>query len=391
MTKTGENSNVAVTQNEYTADGLRYLKQMDTEKTYYVHDNQGRISAEKSASGEVTANYIHAPDRTLAKLEPNGDKFYYIHNGHGDVVQIIDGNGDIVNQYSFDIWGNFEEKIEGIHNPFTYFGQQFDESTGLYYLRARYYDPKTGNFTQEDPIRDGNNWYQYGSANPAMFIDPWGLSSYMVNIIAGIQTDTEGTMYSRDNWEKYNGLFITLMDNIWEQLTSEGHTVSFNVLYPYGTEDSNMLKQLASVRFAMSSNQAKGNEVAQTIINTYNDENYVILIGHSGGGVAAYKAMEVLTDKNFYVSQTIMVGSPRMQIRQDIADRVGYVKAKDDIVSNFVGNWGTFGPWGSKKPGKYYVINDLNVEDNYGGHMDYFKPNENISKLMNAIYPWIKG
>ena len=207
VTKTDENSTVTTTLNEYTADGLRYLKQVDTEKTYYVYDNQGRIAAEANASGTVTANYIHAPDRTLAKIESNGAKYYYLHNGHTDVTQIVDMSGNIVNQYSFDIWGNFEEKTEAIHNPFTYFGQQFDESTGLYYLRARYYDPKTGTFTQEDThwntqnmlygdssnsnipsmsaISQSSNLYNYGLHNPVSYVDVSGNSVTLTCIILG--------------------------------------------------------------------------------------------------------------------------------------------------------------------------------------------------------------
>ena len=61
-----------------------------------------------------------------------------------------------------------------MHNPFTYFGQTYDEATGLYYLRARYYDPTTGRFTQQDPAEDGYNWYVYGNSNPVMYVDPSG-------------------------------------------------------------------------------------------------------------------------------------------------------------------------------------------------------------------------
>jgi len=46
----------------------------------------------------------------------------------------------------------------------------------MVYLRARYYDPSTGRFISEDPIRDGYNWYVYCSNNPIRYIDPWGLS-----------------------------------------------------------------------------------------------------------------------------------------------------------------------------------------------------------------------
>ena len=79
------------------------------------------------------------------------------------------------------MWGNFLKKEETIDNPFTYFGQTYDEETGLYYLRARYYDPTTGRFTQQDPAEDGYNWYIYGNQNPVMFADYTGESALAIS------------------------------------------------------------------------------------------------------------------------------------------------------------------------------------------------------------------
>ena len=81
------------------------------------------------------------------------------------MVQIVDVSGNVVNSYDYDVWGNFLKKEETIENHFTYFGQTYDEATGLYYLRARYYDPTIGRFISEDPIKDGYNWYVYGKNN----------------------------------------------------------------------------------------------------------------------------------------------------------------------------------------------------------------------------------
>ncbi|MCL1858451.1 MAG: hypothetical protein FWF92_04385 [Oscillospiraceae bacterium] len=64
-------------------------------------------------------------------------------------------------------------------NPFRYCGEYYDSETSTLYLRARYYDPRTGRFTQEDPVGSGLNWYTYCNANPILFIDPWGLDSYV--------------------------------------------------------------------------------------------------------------------------------------------------------------------------------------------------------------------
>ena len=49
--------------------------------------------------------------------------------------------------------------------------------SGTIYLRARYYNSDLGRFTQEDPIRDGRNWYSYCDSNPVNAIDPSGYAA----------------------------------------------------------------------------------------------------------------------------------------------------------------------------------------------------------------------
>ncbi len=181
------------TYNDYTADGLRFYKQVDSQRTYYYYDLLGRVNAEGNSTGQPTASYIWGPDRTLAKRDfTSGTTYYYIYNGHGDVVQMVDLDGNIVNNYDYDPWGNFVNKQENVHNPFTYFGQMYDESTGLYYLRARFYDPTVGRFISEDSYEgDINNTlslnrYTYGHNNPVMYTDPSGHFSIESAALVGI-------------------------------------------------------------------------------------------------------------------------------------------------------------------------------------------------------------
>jgi RHS repeat-associated protein len=59
-------------------------------------------------------------------------------------------------------------------------GRRFDIETGLYYYRARYYNPHIGRFMQTDPVgyADGINWYAYCGNNPLAYVDPSGLCYY---------------------------------------------------------------------------------------------------------------------------------------------------------------------------------------------------------------------
>ena len=81
----------------------------------------------------------------------------------------------VENCYQYDAFGNLTEKRESFENRILYTGQQYDQETGQYYLRARYYNPVVGRFLQEDTYRgDGLNLYAYCANNPVVYYDPSG-------------------------------------------------------------------------------------------------------------------------------------------------------------------------------------------------------------------------
>ena len=99
----------------------------------------------------------------------SGTSQYYVYDGHRNVTGYAGEN------YSYDAFGNLQTDNENI-NPFLYCGEYQDLSSGLIYLRNRYYDPSIGRFISEDPIKDGSNWYIYCNNNPINFIDALGLA-----------------------------------------------------------------------------------------------------------------------------------------------------------------------------------------------------------------------
>ena len=80
-------------------------------------------------------------------MQFNGTKYGYIHNLQGDVIGLIDSNGTEVVKYVYDAWGKILSTTGslasslGTIQPFRYRGYVFDQETGLYYLRSRYYNP----------------------------------------------------------------------------------------------------------------------------------------------------------------------------------------------------------------------------------------------------------
>jgi RHS repeat-associated protein len=80
----------------------------------------------------------------------------------------------MVEGIGYDSFGN---STGSLLTRYTYTGREFDSDTGLYYYRARWYEPQVGRFISEDPIGfdGGMNWYSYVENDPVNYDDPSGL------------------------------------------------------------------------------------------------------------------------------------------------------------------------------------------------------------------------
>ena len=128
----------------------------------------------------MKARYIQGQG-LIAREDAQSSKTYYLYNGHGDVVNLMDSTGTTkLNAYAYDIWGNIVTQKESIAQPFKYSGEFWDNTSSLQYLRARWYDPSMGRFIHEDTY-EGQidnpltlNLYTYVGNNPLMYTDPSG-------------------------------------------------------------------------------------------------------------------------------------------------------------------------------------------------------------------------
>ena len=179
---------------QYDHNGLRTQKVVEADwypetTNYYLH---GKLlthmtvdyrDTSEAAHQDVMHFFYDAQSRP-AKVSYNGTIYTYVHNLQGDVVGLLDNSGTLVVEYKYDAWGKAISTTGslaatlGKRNPFRYRGYVYDEETGLYYLRSRYYNPVVGRFVNEDgAIILGllsTNMFAYCSNNPLSMVDTSG-------------------------------------------------------------------------------------------------------------------------------------------------------------------------------------------------------------------------
>ena len=143
-----------------------------------------------------------------ATISFNGNTFYYITNGQGDITGITDTQGNVLITYYYDAWGTayctyntatspYAQSLYDL-NPLLYRGYVFDREAGMYYLQTRYYIPSIGRFLNADGLVStgqgilGNNMFAYCENNPITRSDPTGylsvvsIGGFIVGVIGGV-------------------------------------------------------------------------------------------------------------------------------------------------------------------------------------------------------------
>jgi len=165
----------------YDGAGNRLRAVRNGVEVRYIYDANGNLLAEADSSNTITRYYVHGAG-LLAAITPAGDLYCYHYDGVGNTVAITDASETVVNSYDYSPFGMILTESEIFAQPFKFVGKLgvMAESNGFYYMRARYYDPVVGRFISEDPLGfDGGdvNLYVYGSNNPLLVVDPFGLES----------------------------------------------------------------------------------------------------------------------------------------------------------------------------------------------------------------------
>ena len=168
----------------YDGRGRRTSKNSIT----FLYDSHGRII--KQSNGlEFFYDF-----EGIAAVKYNGNTYLYATDAQGNVIALIDKNGNIVVQYYYDAWGNHTVSGSNLTlanlNPFRYRGYYYDTETGLYFLQTRYYDPEVGRFLNRDSVSyadpetiGGLNLYAYCLNNPVEYVDPAGTGPILALIL----------------------------------------------------------------------------------------------------------------------------------------------------------------------------------------------------------------
>ena len=164
----------SVQENRYDAEGLRFELLENGRRTSFVY-HDGELLQEEGREEQGTSYHLGAGMEAFRR----GQELSYYHRDEQlSTVFVTDGQGEIRNSYQYDAFGIPLETTEQLNNRIRYTGQQYDDVTGQYYLRARYYNPVAGRFMQEDVYQgDGLNLYAYCGNNPVVYDDPSGYAS----------------------------------------------------------------------------------------------------------------------------------------------------------------------------------------------------------------------
>jgi len=163
---------------KYDPFGRRVYKSSSSATSVYTYDGDNLVE-ETNATGTVVARYEQTQniDEPLAMLRSSATSYFHA-DGLGSVTSLSNAAGTIANTYTYDSFGKLTASTGSLVNPFQYTARESDTDTGLYYYRARYYDPQTGRFLSEDPtgFAAGADFYSYGGNSPSNFVDPTGLA-----------------------------------------------------------------------------------------------------------------------------------------------------------------------------------------------------------------------
>jgi RHS repeat-associated protein len=165
----------------------------------YLWDGDQIMAEVDGSSGAMVQTYTYDPGIDQPRsVTANGQTYFMSKEPDGSVDGLIkESDRTVAAQYTYTPWGEFDspdqQLVDSVRvNSLRWKGLPYDPETGLYYMRARYYDPQTRRFISEDPIglEGGINMYVFGDGDPVNRSDPAGLFDCWKNYMPGVTMST---------------------------------------------------------------------------------------------------------------------------------------------------------------------------------------------------------
>ncbi|MCG7872835.1 MAG: GH-E family nuclease [Candidatus Thiodiazotropha lotti] len=193
----------------YDYQGMRVQKTGDRGVEQYHYDGKS-VLAQYDETDQLIAHFQYGPNRLLSLQEPGGDAEYYLFDSLGSPVNLTTGAGAVTARYQYDAWGNKRSETGTSFNRFGFTGHEEDTETGLIYAKARYYDPDTGRFLNQDLFEGmidtppSLHRYLYAYANPTTYVDLNGYEAITIRPGMGPAGAIPGMM--QQHWQAdYDG------------------------------------------------------------------------------------------------------------------------------------------------------------------------------------------
>jgi RHS repeat-associated protein len=211
---------------DYQSDGLRLKKTQGSQQTRYQYDQQSLL-AETNSIGNPLSRYHYSATQLISRTEAGSTptQRHYLNDALNTPIALLTQQGSVSARTKYDAWGELvtQQADNGIvtnnatdgatadlnrtdQQPIGYTGYLTDPESGLYYAKARYYDPRIARFTTEDP-EEGQamqppslHRYLYAYANPTVYVDPTGRVGFLTSLRDGFD---QADQWLRDKAMRY--------------------------------------------------------------------------------------------------------------------------------------------------------------------------------------------
>ena len=317
----------------YDADGMRIGRTNGTDTYSYIYN--GSLLSQMTRNGRdmfFTYDAMGMP----ATLTYRGIVFFYVTNLQGDVMALMDEEGNIVVEYLYDAWGNLLSitgamaNTLGIWNPLTYRGYVYDHDTGLYYLQSRYYNPEIGRFLNADVYAStgqgllGNNMFGYCGNNPVNYLDQTGEllqaaidgmvhNKVLMNICSWNSELTWHNTYILYNGKNilggfgYCDLYNKKTGEVWE-LKKDGKSPSVSTAYALRQLNKYLGGRLKSNKNLVLQKPYKTRIPSRSFEFTNGLEYYFVWYWYEGDGILRYNYVSKPTKEGLLLYAVVFVG-----------------------------------------------------------------------------------